>query len=278
MAGKFDFQIQEILNRVFDADNNRLIVLPRLANDEYMVGRNAADSADINIIKVTTENKIGMGADLAFQQAATISTTTGALTLAPNSVVDINPSKDSNHQFKFQKESSVHSNLSVNAFSTGGTIFMDWSVDGGDVDYDFRLRRATGANGALEFTNRGTGAIELGPNNRASVWSFLGTSATLQAPVGATIATSSGNLTLNPAGSVTISKNVEISDATNIQLGTTTGTKIGTATTQKLGFWNATPVVQATGIADADGTLADITTKFNSLLGKLETYGLLAVA
>jgi len=61
-------------------------------------------------------------------------------------------------------------------------------------------------------------------------------------------------------------------------LDTTTGTKIGTATNQKLGFYNATPVVQASGIADADGTLADITTKFNDLLAKLEAYGLLAVA
>lgn len=64
----------------------------------------------------------------------------------------------------------------------------------------------------------------------------------------------------------------------NQVFGTTTGTKIGTATTQKIGFWNATPVVQAAGIADADGTLADITTKFNSLIAKLETYGLLAAA
>jgi hypothetical protein len=45
-----------------------------------------------------------------------------------------------------------------------------------------------------------------------------------------------------------------------------------------LSFFNVTPVAQQTGIVDADGTLADITTKFNSLLSKLEAYGLLAVA
>lgn len=39
-------------------------------------------------------------------------------------------------------------------------------------------------------------------------------------------------------------------EGVNVVVGTTTGTKIGTATTQKLGFYNATPVVQATSTAD----------------------------
>ena len=67
-------------------------------------------------------------------------------------------------------------------------------------------------------------------------------------------------------------------DAQNLSTDITTGTKIGTGATQKLGFWNATPVVQQAHIVDADGTLADITTKFNNLLLKLETEGLLASA
>ena len=61
-------------------------------------------------------------------------------------------------------------------------------------------------------------------------------------------------------------------------LDTTTGTKIGTATNQKLGFFNATPVVQQATIVDADGTLADMTTKFNTLLAQLEALGLNANA
>ena len=47
-------------------------------------------------------------------------------------------------------------------------------------------------------------------------------------------------------------KNIQILNARNIQLGLTNGTKIGTvggASGQKLGFFNATPVVQQTGIA-----------------------------
>ena|SRR3990167_10463308 len=50
----------------------------------------------------------------------------------------------------------------------------------------------------------------------------------------------------------TFQKNIQMLDGRNIQLATGTGTKIGTAggsTGQKLGFFNATPVVQQTGVA-----------------------------
>jgi hypothetical protein len=66
--------------------------------------------------------------------------------------------------------------------------------------------------------------------------------------------------------------------ALNIVLDTTTGTKLGTAAAQKLGLWGATPVIQRAHIIDADGNLPDITTKFNTLLGHLETIGVLASA
>lgn len=82
---------------------------------------------------------------------------------------------------------------------------------------------------------------------------------------------------------------LEFNEARNIKVGTTTGTKIGTATTQKLGFYNATPVVQPTGIADidastVDGTygaeeqavIGDLRTKVNSIISKLESLGLIA--
>jgi len=75
--------------------------------------------------------------------------------------------------------------------------------------------------------------------------------------------------------------NFTITDANNIVLGTTTGTKIGTATTQKIGFWNATPVVQPTHIADpAGGATVDseARTAINSILAQLATLGLQAAA
>jgi hypothetical protein len=49
----------------------------------------------------------------------------------------------------------------------------------------------------------------------------------------------------------TFSGAITIADAINLILNTTTGTKIGTAVGQKLGFWNATPIVQPSGAAQA---------------------------
>lgn len=50
---------------------------------------------------------------------------------------------------------------------------------------------------------------------------------------------------------VTIASGITFNDNRHITTNATTGTKIATATTQKLGFWNATPVVQPSGAAQA---------------------------
>jgi hypothetical protein len=68
---------------------------------------------------------------------------------------------------------------------------------------------------------------------------------------------------------------LQVADAGNITVGTTTGTKIGTATTQKIGFYNATPVVQPTAVADATDAV-DVITQLNDLLAKLRTLGIIA--
>jgi hypothetical protein len=67
----------------------------------------------------------------------------------------------------------------------------------------------------------------------------------------------------------------QVADAGNITVGTTTGTKIGTATTQKLGFYNATPVVQPTAVADATDA-ATVITQLNALLTRMRNLGLIA--
>jgi hypothetical protein len=68
---------------------------------------------------------------------------------------------------------------------------------------------------------------------------------------------------------------LQMADAGNIAVGTTTGTKIGTATTQKLGFYNATPVVQPTAVADATDAATAIS-QLNALLAHMRTLGLIA--
>jgi hypothetical protein len=76
------------------------------------------------------------------------------------------------------------------------------------------------------------------------------------------------------AAALTLSGNLTISTK-NIVTDTTTGTKIGTATTQKLGFFNATPVVQPTAVADATDA-ASVITQLNALLSRMRTLGLIA--
>jgi hypothetical protein len=68
---------------------------------------------------------------------------------------------------------------------------------------------------------------------------------------------------------------LQIADAGNIAVGTTTGTKIGTGTTQKIGFYNATPVVQPTAVADATDA-ATVITQLNALLTRMRNLGLIA--
>ncbi|MEA1877256.1 MAG: hypothetical protein U9N86_10365 [Bacteroidota bacterium] len=64
-------------------------------------------------------------------------------------------------------------------------------------------------------------------------------------------------------------------DGANLVMGTSTGTKIGTGTTQKLGFWNTTPAVQPTAVADATDNASAIL-RLNELLARLRTIGIIA--
>jgi hypothetical protein len=70
-------------------------------------------------------------------------------------------------------------------------------------------------------------------------------------------------------------RSITVSDGGNVVLGTTTGTKIGTGTTQKIGFYNATPVVQPTAVADATDAV-DVITQLNALLTRMRNLGLIA--
>jgi hypothetical protein len=76
------------------------------------------------------------------------------------------------------------------------------------------------------------------------------------------------------AAALTLSGNLTISTK-NIVTDTTTGTKIGTGITQKLAFWNATPVVQPTAVADATDA-ASVITQLNALLTRMRNLGLIA--
>jgi hypothetical protein len=66
-----------------------------------------------------------------------------------------------------------------------------------------------------------------------------------------------------------------ISESVNFVFGTTTGTRFGNATNQRIGFWNATPAVQPTAVADATDAASAIT-QLNALLARLRTIGIIA--
>lgn len=68
---------------------------------------------------------------------------------------------------------------------------------------------------------------------------------------------------------------IYVLDAKDLILSETTGTKIGTAAAQKLGFWNATPVVQPSAVADATDA-ASVILRLNELLARIRTIGLIA--
>jgi hypothetical protein len=86
---------------------------------------------------------------------------------------------------------------------------------------------------------------------------------------------SDGSATQTERLRITSTGVLQIADAGNIAVGTTTGTKIGTATTQKLGFFNKTPVVQPTAVADATDA-ASVITQLNALLSRMRDLGLIA--
>jgi hypothetical protein len=134
-----------------------------------------------------------------------------------------------------------------------GNVYIDLhAVSGGD--FQSRILRGGGADGALTISNTGTGNFVI-----------------TQAGAGA-ITFGTDNL---ERARITSAGVLQIADAGNIAVGTTTGTKIGTATTQKIGFYNATPVVQPAAVADATDA-ATVITQLNDLLAKLRTLGLIA--
>jgi len=86
---------------------------------------------------------------------------------------------------------------------------------------------------------------------------------------------------LTTGGKLRMDVNCVVDDAVNFEFNGTTGTKLGTATTQKLGFWNATPVVQQSHIANAagGGTVdAEARTAIASINALCATLGLTAAS
>ena len=142
--------------------------------------------------------------------------------------------------------------LGVNAPPSFGGRLFDFQINGTSrcslVDAVLRLSQGT-AGGQISFGDDNT---------------FI-----RRTPGGNNLELASG---LN---SINMQTSLLLTDARDIAVGTTTGTKIGTATTQKLGFYNKTPVVQPTAVANATDA-ASVITQLNALLSRMRDLGLIA--
>lgn len=123
-------------------------------------------------------------------------------------------------------------------------VFQVFSTTSGSLTRYFTVKNlgeavvgtSTTAGGRLHVDTGGVGNVGMYVKAAASQTADL-----FQA------ATSAGTVVF----SVGAAGDVTMADAKNIIVNTTTGTKIGTGTTQKLGFYNATPIAQRSGAAQA---------------------------
>jgi len=164
-------------------------------------------------------------------------------------------------------------NFTIDAFnSTSGTVRITNSTSGAGVAAFGVTSTCTNSSGLTysalinpTMSQTGTGGYTTLLINTTET-SNTGSGAKLL--IDAQLAGSS-KFSVSNAGSVTLA------DAATLTVGTSTGTKIGTATTQKIGFWNASPAVQPTAVADATDA-ATVITQVNALLSRLRTIGLIA--
>lgn len=217
-------------------------------NASWLVGRNNANSADVNIVKVNTSDL------LEFPGSTFLSPTTGAfgVGIAPDS--------------GFIDGAGTHG-LVVYRNSGGGVAAVDVRNDQNSGD---GIVRAIGkTSGAVTVTLRMMGY--------SGGYGDLRTTSNHPLAFG-----------MNNAETFRItSTGFTFAEAKDITLGTTSGTRIGTGTTQKLGFWNATPVARGaawtiTNVTtdrtyDANTTTIDeLADALGTLIAELQTMGLLS--
>jgi hypothetical protein len=185
------------------------------------------------------------------------------------------PSRLANNNYNslFQIETTVDSGVALSRFAdeVSGTFIA------------FQKARGTKASPDPAVINDQTGAISFSGYDGAN-WT---NTAIIQTEVDGTpglddmpgrirfLTTAAGNFIPTERLRITSTGLIRIADAGHVAVGTTTGTKIGTATTQKLGFYNATPVVQPTAVANATDA-SSVIARLNDLLARMRALGLIA--
>ena len=208
-------------------------------------------------------------------------------------------------------EASPQNLLHITDSQAGVILELQCTTNDAASGADILLSRARGASGAGQ-DNDTLSTIFYEGKNDSSTPEEVNYAAIEAKIIDASDGTEDGqlNLQVQNAGSLTTQLSIDanlltLTDAVNFALGTSTGTKIGTATSQKLAFFNATPVVQQSAIANitttaSSGTLptangsvtianaasatttellefcVELESKLESALAVLRTFGLIA--
>jgi hypothetical protein len=177
---------------------------------------------------------------------------------------------------QFESVGSAYNGLSlINYSASGFSPVLTLGLSASNTQGTNTAIASTHELGAINFTgndgtNFRTGASIVATNDQLSAWAVGDCPTRLVFSV-----TADGAASPTEALRISNDRSITVSDGGNVVLGTTTGTKIGTATTQKIGFYNATPVVQPTAVADATDA-ASVITQLNALLTRMRNLGLIA--
>jgi hypothetical protein len=147
--------------------------------------------------------------------------------------------------------------ISTNGFITTSTITASSAILGGNTISGTELGYIDGVTAGTAAANK---AVVLnGSKGITTITSATITTVTAPTIKTATVQASDASAAAtiaNSTGIITIAGGLAITEAKDISVGTTTGTKIGTAAAQKLGFYNATPVIQQATTGTTSGFVA----------------------
>lgn len=188
----------------------------RIPNNTLIVGRNAADSANLNIIKVDTSNNVRLG-------SSAVKVAVGA----PTNDADVS------QPFEVHALGVTDGNLGRSHLRLVDTTAFAANVGGAVAFSGYQDATPTIRTWAA-IAGRKTNGTSGNAAGYLSLYSRSAASGLVEV------------LRLNEL------QQLVVTEASNIVLGTTTGTQIGTATTQKLALYGKTPIVQpTTGVAAA---------------------------
>ncbi len=193
----------------------------------YMIQGNGTTSVNINCPTAS-----GSGVKIMAANAVRYTFGNTSASFTPTSVTS-----GAANVFSFTSPPSTNQTLSteINGFIYSLTTNRQWAQGALTTQREFLISAPTYrfATGASTITTAATLAISGAP--------IAGTNATI----------TNAHALWVQAGQSHFDGDIEIGDTFNFILNATTGTKIATATTQKLGFYNAAPIVQRSGAAQA---------------------------